>query len=241
MVNHQRAFNNGARYYRVKVDGVVNSTAPWSDYKWDGLHYFLNTTVPVAIGGQSGYYPVHPSSELFLWMNPSLGGFVDSTVISNGLHTVVLEFINAAGVLVETAAPLTLLVNNQFCVAGINVPTINSVGAEPLCGVLKYNPATKVTDKVIMQYRAGHPGNFATYWFQLVKGVNVVTLPPPTSGPVIAPLMSLVSTETVEKLLGPCAVAGFAESIYVATTIQNGWGRQSQYDASATIAFVLAA
>jgi len=51
--------------------------------------------------------------------------------------------------------------------------------------------------------------------------------------------MNLVSSETVAKLLGPCTVAGFAESIYVAATIQNGWGRQSQYDASATIAFVL--
>ena len=95
------------------------------------------------------------------------------------------------------------------------------------------------SDKVSMTYCAGQPGDFANYWFQLVKGVNGVPLPPPTSGPIIVPLMQLVSSDTVAKLLGPCAVAGFAESIYVATTIQNGWGRQSQYDASATIAFVL--
>jgi hypothetical protein len=239
MVNHQRAFNDGARYYRVKVDGVVNSNAPWSDYKWDGLHYFLNNTVPLAIAGQPGYYPVHPTSELFLWMNPSLGGFVDSTALGNGLHTIVLEFVTAAGVPVETSTPLTVLVNNQSCLAGINVPTINNVGAEPVCGVLKYNPATKATDKVVMKYTAGHPASFANYWFQLVKGVNVVALPPPTSGPVTAPLMALASTDTVASLMGPCTVAGFAESIYVATTIQNGWGRQNQYDASATIAFVL--
>ena len=239
MINYQRAFNDGARFYRVKVDGVVTSNSPWSDYKWDGLHYFLNTTVPLSVGGQPGYYPVHPTSELFLWMNPSLGGFVDSTTLSNGLHTILLEFINSAGTLIETSTPLTLRVNNQQCVAGIAVPTINNVGAEPLCGVLKYNPATKVVDKVVMNYSAGQPGNFATYWFQLVKGVNGVPLPPPTSGPITAPFMNLVSSETVAKLLGPCTVAGFAESIYVAATIQNGWGRQSQYDASATIAFVL--
>ncbi len=239
MVNHQRAFNDGARYYRVKVDGVVNSTAPWSDYKWDGLHYFLNTITPTKIAGQLGYYPVHTTSELFLWMNPSLGGFVDSTALSNGLHTIVLEFITAAGVLVETSTPLTILINNQQCLAGINVPTINGVGAEPTCGVLKYNPATKATDKVKMTYSAGHPGKFANYSFQLVKGVNNVPLPPPTSGPVTAPLMLLASSGTVGNLLGSCTVAGFAEHIYVATTIQNGWGRQSQYDASALIAFVL--
>jgi hypothetical protein len=239
MVNHQRAFNDGARYYRVKVDGVVNSSSPWSDYKWDGLHYYLNSTIPMTIGGNPGYYPVHPSSELFLWMNPSLGGFVDSTSLGNGLHTVVLEFINAVGALVESSAPLSLLINNQCCMAGIDVPTIHNVGAEPICGVLKYNPATKSTDKVEMPYRAGHPGCFATYWFQLVKGISVVTLPPPTSGPVSRPLLSLVRSESVGNLLGACTVAGFAESIYVAATVQNGWGRQSQYDASATIAFVL--
>jgi hypothetical protein len=30
------------------------------------------------------------------------------------------------------------------------------------------------------------------------------------------------------------------EQVYVAATANNGWGRQSQYDASAVIAFVLA-
>ena len=40
--------------------------------------------------------------------------------------------------------------------------------------------------------------------------------------------------------MGPCTVAGFAEYLYVAATANNGWGRQSQYDASAAVAFVLA-
>jgi len=44
----------------------------------------------------------------------------------------------------------------------------------------------------------------------------------------------------VATLLGTCTVAGFAEYLYVAATINNGWGRQSQYDASAAFAFVLA-
>ena len=40
--------------------------------------------------------------------------------------------------------------------------------------------------------------------------------------------------------MGACNVGGFAEYVYVAATMNNGWGRQSQYDASAAIAFVLA-
>jgi hypothetical protein len=45
--------------------------------------------------------------------------------------------------------------------------------------------------------------------------------------------------DTISHLLDVCTVAGFSESLYVATTIINGWARQSQYDASAAIAFVL--
>jgi hypothetical protein len=34
-------------------------------------------------------------------------------------------------------------------------------------------------------------------------------------------------------------IAAFSESLYVYATATNGWSRQSQYDASATQAFVL--
>jgi hypothetical protein len=93
---------------------------------------------------------------------------------------------------------------------------------------------------VIMAFTATHPSNFATFSFELVKGVNPVTLPavPPTSGPVSAAVSPF--TDTVAHLMGSCNVAGFAEYLYVAATINSGWSRQSQYDASALIAFVLA-
>jgi hypothetical protein len=45
----------------------------------------------------------------------------------------------------------------------------------------------------------------------------------------------------VTFFLGSCPkVAAFAEYLYVATTVINGVGRQSQYDASASVAFCLA-
>lgn len=236
MVNHLRAFNDGATYYRVKVDGAAR-TDSWTDERWNGVQYVAQTTAPTVIGGQPGYYPVHPLSELFLWMNPSLGSLMDSTGLTNGMHSIVLEFTTSGGAVLETTPPLNILVNNQSCVATIATPVLNGNTADPVCGVLKY--AAKNADPVIMAFTASHPANFAVFSFGLVKGVNPVALlsPPPTSGPVSSAVSPI--TATVANLMGACNVAGFAESIYVAATANNGWSRQSQYDASALIAFVL--
>ena len=46
--------------------------------------------------------------------------------------------------------------------------------------------------------------------------------------------------DSVADLLGTCNIAAFAEYVYVYALANNGWSRQSQYDASAAIAFVLA-
>ena len=236
MVNHERADLDGAAYYRVLVNGIVR-TDSWTDEKWNGVQYVAVTTGPTVIAGQPGYYPVHPLSELFLWMNPSLGSLMDSTNLSNGLHTIVLQFVTAAGALVESSTPLTILVNNQSCVAALAPPTLNGATADPTCGLLHYT--AKNSDHVIMAFTASQPSNFATFSFELVKGVNPVALPavPPTSGPVTSAVSPF--QDTVAHLMGTCSVAGFAEYLYVAATINNGWGRQSQYDASALIAFVL--
>lgn len=235
MVNHLRAFNEGAAYYRVKVDGVVRSDT-WTDEKWNGTTYVGQPTAPTIVAGQPGFYPVHSLSELFLWVHPALGSMLDSTNLTNGAHTIVIEFVNGAGGSVGTSTPLTILVNNQSCVATIATPVLNGVSADPMCGVLTY--AAKNADPVTMAFSATHPANFATFGFWLVKGVNSLTLPavPPTSGPV--PAVSPIQ-ETVKNLLGGCTVAGFAEHVYVWATANNGWWRQSQYDAEALIAFVL--
>jgi hypothetical protein len=241
MVNHQRAANDGASYYRVKVDGVVRSDV-WSDEKWNGTQYVSQTTAPTLVAGQPGYYPVHPVSELFLWLNPSLGDLLDSTNLSNGLHTIVLEFINGLGVLLETSTPLTIRVDNNSCKGTVSTPTLDGVAADPNCGLLHYTGKTAFP--VIMAITASHPNNFATYSFQLLKGVNTLT-PPSVNNVPVAALVSPI-TATVPGLLGTCAappgpgIAAFAEYLYVAATANNGWGRQSQYDASAALAFVLA-
>ncbi len=236
MVNHLRAFNDGASYYRVKINGVVRMDS-WTDEKWNGTHYVPATTGPQNVGGNPGYYPVHPLSELFLWMNPSLGMLADSTNLTNALHTIVIEFTNGLGAVIESSTPLTILVNNQSCSATLATPMLNGASADPTCGVLKY--VAKNADMVTMAFTASHPANFATFSFLLIKGVNAIALPPPpSSGPVSAAVSPM--GDTVAHLLGACNVAGFGEWLYVWATANNGWSRQSQYDASAAVAFVLA-
>ncbi len=232
MVNYQRAANDGAVYYRVKVDGALRRDS-WSDYKWNGTQYVLQTIGPVNVSGNPDYYPVHPVSDLFLWMNPSLGMLLDSTNLTNGLHTIVIEFTNGAGTVIETSTSLTIMVNNQHCVATLAAPTLNGAPADTVCGVLKYGVNTAAT--VALGYTASHPANYATYSLNVIKGITSVLT---TAGIVPSPGAPL--TSTVATLLGSCSVAGFAEYLYVAATINNGWSRQSQYDASAAFAFVLA-
>lgn len=237
MVNHLRAFNDGAAYYRVLVDGVARGDI-WTDEKWNGTQYVAQTTGPTNVAGQPGYYPVHSLSELFLWMNPSLGSLLNSRDhVSNGMHTITLEFVNGAGTLIEKSTPLTIMVNNESCVATIGQPTLLGASADNACGLLHY--AAKNSDLVSLPFTASHPHNFATYSISLIKGVNGVTLPAGSHTGGAVP-ESWTNTDTVSHLLGTCNVAGFAEYLYVAATINSGWGRQGQYDASAAIAFVLA-
>jgi hypothetical protein len=220
MVNHLRAFNDGAAYYRVLVDGVVRNDT-WTDEKWNGTQYVAQTTGPSNVAGQPGYYPVHSLSELFLWMNPSLGSLMSSTGLSNGLHTIKLEFANGAGTLIESSTPLTIMVNNEKCAATIGQPTLLGASADNVCGLLHY--AAKNADLVSLPFTASHPHNFASYSISLIKGVNAVALPAGshTSGPVPD---SWTNTDTVAHLLGACNVAGFAEYLYVAANDQQRLG-----------------
>jgi hypothetical protein len=171
-------------------------------------------------------------------MNPSLGGLMPTQGFVNGMHTIEVDFVNGAGALLESTSPLHILVDNNRCTALLSPPVLNGNSAEPVCGILKY--AAKNSDQVQMAFTASHPNNFASFSFQLIKGVNVMELPaaPPTSGPVAS--ASSPIADSVSSLMGQCNVAGFSEYLYVAATTNNGWSRQSQYDASAALAFVLA-
>jgi hypothetical protein len=243
-LNYMRAVTDGAAYYRVFVNNVslgwVVQDVTWTDEHWNGFQYVPLTTTPVTIAGQSGFFPTRAVSDLFLWMNPSLGGFIQSTKLPNGLNTIWIEFVKADGTFIEWSTALTILVDNNPCTATIATPTLHGNTADPTCGLLHYGAPD--ASPVSMPFTASHPNNYATFSFVVVKGVNVVTLPPLpiSSAPVSAASGMSPVVEPVDQLLGQCVIAAFAEEVYVAATANNGWSRQSQYDAEQLIAFVLA-
>lgn len=240
MVNYQAADAAGASYYQVKVDGVPR-TDSWNDYKWNGSAYVLKTTTAATVGPSAGCYPVHPLSELFLWMDPALGDMLGSTALTNGTHTIVLQFLDIGGnpMPAVVSAPLTILVNNQSCVAVLSPPVLNlpPPTVADACGVLHYGTNKAAT--VALGFTASQPMGYATFSFALVRGVTPVTLVPalPSNAPVSTAASPI--TATVGVLLATCPTAGFAAELYVAASMTNGWGRQSQYDAEALMGFVL--
>jgi hypothetical protein len=240
MVNYQSAANAGAAYYQVEVDGIPQ-TDSWTVYEWNGTANVLKTVVAKTIGSSVGCYPVHPVADLFLYQPPALGDELDSTRFSNGLHTIVLQFLNSSGnkmVPNLVSLPLKILVNNESSVATLSPPVLNTTppkGADA-CGVLHYGSSKTTT--VTLAYTATQPADFATYSFALVRGVTSVGPPPTLPSGVPVPATSPV-TATVGELLGSCPTAGFAAEVYVAATMTNGFGRQSQYDAEALMGFVL--
>lgn len=243
LVNFLRAGLDGASYYQVQVDGNVR-TDVFQGQQWDGTQYVPATFGTTTMNGSPGYYPVPAISELMLWLGTLPGCYLDSTtLVSAQTHTITVDFYAADGTLLESAAPLTIYVDNNRCTATLTAPTLlpsgggASVTANP-CGLLSYGSAA---DQVEIPFTASQPEGFATYQFSLVRGVTPVPVSQPASGPVSG--ISLASDpieESVAALLGSCPTAGFAVEVYVYASAVTGWARCSQYDAEALEGFVLA-
>lgn len=230
-IDHYHAWNSGVRYYKVLIDGVPRSDS-WNDLVLNTAngHYDI---IELQKPDSSGFYSVHDPVKVYY--NTDLGCLLDSTTVTNALHNLKVEFYNAAKVLVSTMGN-ALLVNNEKCVAALDMPMVGANHADPNCGYLKY---TNTAQNVTLHWTASHPKGFATYSFVIIKGAN--TLDSVAGSLLPATFFTMDYIKTVAFLLGGCpGVAAFAESLYVATTVINGVGRQSQYDASSTVAFCLA-
>jgi hypothetical protein len=174
-------------------------------------------------------------------LNPALGSLLNSANLTNAVHQLEVDFVNAAGTVLATSptlpAPFKIRVDNNNCVGVLGAPAIGATHADD-CGLLRYTATSQV---VTMGITATHPNNFATYSFSLIRGHNnppVPVLSGLTSGPVSSAPAAI--TGTVAGLMGSCTnIAAFAESLYVAATANNGWWRQSQYDAQDSLAFTL--
>jgi len=231
LIDHYRAWEAGLRYYRVLVDGSPRLDT-WYDLVLntaDGKYEIPEQMVPKKIGAVDGFYAVH--NPIKSYYNSDLGCLLASTTLTNSLHTLTVEFYTSVPALVQTGGN-PLLVDNNQCVAKLEMPLLDGHNAEALCGVLKYVDPSHI---VYLSYTASHPNGFANYYFSITKGANTFDS---LSGPVLPP--PPVYQKSVALLLGTCTIAAFAEYLYVATTVINGVGRQSQYDASAIVAFCLA-
>ncbi|HSP71388.1 MAG TPA: hypothetical protein VLN26_03405, partial [Gaiellaceae bacterium] len=121
MVNHDKAWLTGARYYKVLLDGV-DVTTSFSDYKWStGLNRFeLVTVAPSA----SHFFKVRSPAEL--WFNHFLGAFVDTTAVTNTLHTIEVRLYASASVASEIGhgtdpgRRIQVMVDNGWPSAAIN-------------------------------------------------------------------------------------------------------------------------
>ena len=49
-------------------------------------------------------------------MNPTLGGLVDSTSLTNGIHHLVLEFVPSSLSPVTSSETITLRIDNNMCI-----------------------------------------------------------------------------------------------------------------------------
>ncbi|VVB89129.1 Uncharacterised protein [uncultured archaeon] len=235
-VNHQLARENNVKYYRVLVDNI-----PRLDTCWD-LH--MNTVngkfeIPVQfkpkdIGGKPGCYGIHEPGKWY--MNTDLGMIMDSSSLSNDKHAFKIEFLDTAGVLLQDQSQPVLIDNNR-CIASIEMPTVNNVSATTDCGMLKF--ANK-NQKVTIHYVASHPLLYATYSWRVGRaGKGPVPGVPECSVDGIVSLTPFTFEKEVGVLLGTCPSAAFYAYVYVYARAINGIGRLSQYDASAIIAFAL--
>jgi hypothetical protein len=148
MVNYQSADSAGAAFYQVLVDGAVQASS-WTVFHWNGSNIEQITVPPKTVGGSAGCFPVHPVSELFDYQPTALGYLLDSTALSNGLHTVHLRFVDSSGDEMRGAnaisRPLVIMVNNQSCVAAISPPSIGTQTASAACGTLQYGTDESLT------------------------------------------------------------------------------------------------
>jgi hypothetical protein len=103
MFNHDRAYAEGARFYKLLVDGVGPEQS-FTDYQWStSLNRFQAQPVNPSA---AGYYRVRPPSEL--WYNHWLGYMLNTAGLANGLHTITIRLYatqsNASEIGTEAAA-----------------------------------------------------------------------------------------------------------------------------------------
>jgi len=131
--------------------------------------------------------------------------------------------------------------NNDTVAQLIDVDTSVPCVTDCDCGMRHYSSGS---DLVSTHYVATHPNNFLTWGLSISRGTSGVVAS--ASGATSSPPMSLpfpstpgVFKNTAASLLGHCTNAAFAVNLNTYAEATDGYGTQTQYNRSATMAFAL--
>jgi hypothetical protein len=161
MFNHTRAYDEGARYYKLLVDGVEPQQS-FTDLRWStSTHSFLaQTTNP----GATGFYRVRAGTEL--WYNHWLGYMLSTAGLSNGLHTITVRLYaaqsDASEIGSEAAGGRSVVVQIDNTVPVVKIDKIfhgigvNEVGS---CGIVQGD-----SDEFTFQITASDPEQHMGSW-----------------------------------------------------------------------------
>jgi len=125
-----------------------------------------------------------------------------------------------------------VFVDNRPTHAQLPGVTVSGHAADD-CGMVHYSSGSEPVD---IAYVATQPGNFLDWNLSVTRGLHgqVASLGGHTSSATPDHFVN-----SAASLVGTCMQAAFAVNLYIWARATNGYGRQSQYDSSATIAFAL--
>jgi hypothetical protein len=116
MINHVRAYGDGARWYKVYMNGQIQKDS-WSDYLWSNSQKRFILDQNNAQPG--GYFRVRRPQEV--WYNHWLGYRLNTTGFPNGLHTVKVELYSAMNLASKMSThQLQLKIDNSRPMAAID-------------------------------------------------------------------------------------------------------------------------
>jgi hypothetical protein len=120
-INHAAAFREGARSYRVLVDGVpVDAT--WDDARWNPTTSEYEPQ-KVSPEGDIGY-PVRDPAEAPLWAGTDVAVRIDSRRYENGRHTIDVQFRSVHGALVPIGTSCIVRLENRPAVPSGETPSV---------------------------------------------------------------------------------------------------------------------
>ncbi|HEX9060445.1 MAG TPA: hypothetical protein VF941_09720 [Clostridia bacterium] len=161
MINHEKAFSQGALYYQILVDGVPQKQS-WGDYYWSSS---LNSFEYINAGIiNETFYKIRKPYEL--WFNHWLGYVLDTRSLSNGRHTVGIRFWktpaaisgNEIGSISDTSQNVILRIDNQVPQTSID-KVYHAGDAVGKCAVVNTAP-----DEFTFQITASDPQQHMGGW-----------------------------------------------------------------------------